>query len=38
MSITYAKTDNPIFTKNSTGSKENAVSLNNKASPNETEP
>lgn len=38
MCTTYAKNDKCIFTKNRTGAKENDVSLNNKASPGETEP
>jgi len=35
MCITYAKNDNPFFTKNSSQGKELSPALNNKASPNE---
>jgi len=35
MCITYAKNDNPVFTKNSSQGKELSPALNNKASPNE---
>jgi hypothetical protein len=38
ISTIYAKNDSVIFTKNRNSGKENASPLNNKASPNETEP